>query len=134
MWSSCLVFLDILLHYLSMDSRKNRGRRKKRQTMLRGNFERRRQCGQFNSNGICSNRSSSMAINFEDIFEVSVLSPESNKDPVSYPDADYYFSCQHVSTKHHHLSFLSVNGNYLHKRKLHPPLSTKNSFTLFLVR
>ena len=96
MWSSCMVFLDtLLLHYLTIDSQKSRGGCKKRQT----NVKRRSQCGQFYSNTVCSNCSSSMAINSQDIFEVSVFISNTNEDPVSYPGVDYCFTFFHTLSR-----------------------------------
>ena len=124
-----MVFLDrLLLHYLTMDSRKSRGGRKKRQT----NVKTCSQCGQFYSNAVCSNCSSSTAINSEDIFEVSVLSPDTNEDPVFIQmsiTASVVNAFQPLST----LSRFSqlMEANYTSANFFHTP--TSDSFTLFLV-
>ena len=133
--SSCLLFIDsLLLHYWFVESRSNRGRRKKRQILFRGNLKRCDECFQSFSN---SNSTSSLRLmenNSEDIFEVFVLSPQTSDDPVSYPDSDHCSSCKRISTYQHHLTIHSVTGSNLHKREIYSPPTTTEIVLLFLVQ
>ena len=110
-----MVLLDTLLfHYLTIDSRKSRGGCKKRQT----NVKRRSQCGQFYSRQfvpiVLVRWQSTPRIYLKFLF----LSPDTNEDPVSYPDVDYCFSCKRISTADQPLTFFSVNGSYYKSAKV----------------